>query len=209
MKTICCIGTGPSLTLSQIETAREKGFTLFGCNKIFQIVPYLSVLYAVNSAFWDHYWDKGLSDHAAEKWTTNKAAAKRYGLNLIGERHKYGLSTNKAYVHHGHGSGYTQVNLAYLMGAERIVLLGYDMKYAPDYDGKQQKIGSSPRHYFGEYPASMQHWPSVSVRQGIHIELLDLYRSVWEQGLVEIVNSTPDSALEPIFGYTDIKDVIQ
>jgi hypothetical protein len=91
------------------------------------------------------------------------------------------------------------------MGAERIVLLGYDLKYAPDYDGKSREIGSTPRHYFGEYPGSMAHWPSVQVKDGVHVELVEFYRSVKEQGLVELINATPGSALEPILGYTDIE----
>jgi hypothetical protein len=28
------------------------------------------------------------------------------------------------------------------------VLLGYDLSYASDYDGKAKRIGSTPRHYF-------------------------------------------------------------
>ena len=204
-ETAVCIGTGPSLTLEQIDAARQKGFVLFGCNRVFEIVPDLAVLYGVNYAFWEHYYPY-CRDHPAQRWTTNARAACHFeGINYIGEVNEKGLSSDPGYVHHGHGSGYTQVNLAYLMGAERIALLGYDLKYAPDYDGRAREVGSTPRHYFGEYPtASMQHWPSVQVKGGVHVELLDFYQSIKEQGLVELVNCTPGSALEPIFGYTDI-----
>src|SRR6185369_2408705 len=106
------------------------------------------------------------------------------------------LSSDPRIVHHGHGSGYTMLNLAYLMGAARIVLLGYDCKYAPDYDGRSSKVGSSPRHYFGEYPSALQHWPSFSVKDGVHVEMVELYRSVAEQGAVDIVNCTPGSAID-------------
>jgi hypothetical protein len=183
------------LTQEQIEVARRKGFRLFGCNRVFEIVPDLELLYAVNLAFWDHYWPYARK-HPCEKWTTNPIAAQKYGLNHIGETNREGLSDNPLYVHHGHGSGYTLVNLAYLQGAERIILLGYDLKYAPDYDGRTREVGSSPRHYFGEYPSAMQHWPKVSVRGGVHVELLELYRTVARQGLVEIINATPGSAID-------------
>jgi hypothetical protein len=124
-------------------------------------------------------------------------AAGRYGLNWIAEKNARGLSADPSVIHHGHGGGYSMVNLAYLMGAERIVLLGYDLAYAPDYDGRNQQVGSKPRHYFGEYPERLQHWPSVKVKQGVHVELLDLYQSVADQRLVEIVNCTgPNSALK-------------
>lgn len=206
MKTVVCIGTGPSLTLEQIAIARDKGFTLFGCNRVFEIVPDLGTFYSVNLAFWDYYWPRGLSDHPAEKWTTNSDAARNYGVNWIAERNAPGLSTDPNIIHHGHGSGYSLVSMAYRAGAERIILLGYDLKYAPDYNGSARQIGTLPRHYFGEYPSSMQHWPSVQVHKGVHTELVGLYHSIKEQRLVEVVNSTPNSALEPVLGYTKIDD---
>jgi hypothetical protein len=194
-RTACLIGTGPSLTKEQIETAQRKGFALCGVNNTWKLAP-LAVLYACNYQWWKHYWCDELALYPAQKWTTNRDAAREFWLNYIAETNRPGLSTSPDIVHHGHGSGYTLLNLAYLMGAERIVLLGYDLKYAPDYDGKARQIGSSQRHYFGEYPAALQHWPSVYVRDGRHIELLGLYRSVAAQGAVEIINCSPDSALD-------------
>jgi hypothetical protein len=162
---------------------------------VWEIVPDLAVLYACNLAWWQYYWSPDLAAHISEKWTTNFLAADRFGLHWVAERNAPGLSADPSIVHHGHGSGFTLLNLVYLMGAARIVLIGYDLKYAPDYDGRTQRVGSVPRHYFGEYPAQLQHWPSVQVRDGVHVELCDLYASVARQGLVEIVNATPESAL--------------
>jgi hypothetical protein len=107
-----------------------------------------------------------------------------------------GLSTDPNVLHHGHSSGFQLVGMAYRAGFHRIILLGYDMKFAPDYDGRQQMVGGGPRHFFGEYERELQHWPSVKVKGGVHVELCELYRSVAEQGLVEIINCTPDSALD-------------
>ena len=193
--TVTCIGTGPSLRLEQIEAARAQGFTLVGCNNVWQIVPDLAVLYGCNLGWWREYWGPELEAHPASKWTTNREAADAFGLNWIAERNAPGLSRYETVIHHGHGSGYSLVNLAYLMGAERILLLGYDLKYAADYDGAGHQVGSTPRHYFGEYPNSLQHWPRVHVRNGVHTELVCLYESVARQGLVEIINCSPDSAL--------------
>jgi len=205
LTTVVCIGTGPSLTLGQIETARSKGFRLFGCNNTFQIVPDLELLYGCNQAWWDVYYHRA-AEHPCEKWTTNLCAASTYRINHVRERWGMGLCEEPGVIHHGHGSGYSLVSIAHKMGAERILLLGYDMKYAPDYDGKAKKIGSAPRHYFGEYEPHLQHWPSVSVKDGVHLELVDLYRSIHEQGLVEIVCCTPGSALEGVIPSMDIAD---
>lgn len=98
--------------------------------------------------------------------------------------------------------------MAYRQGAKRILLLGYDLRYAADYEGKARNVGSGPRHFFGEYPGSMQHWPSVRIESGVHHGLVDLYQSIVEQGLVELVNCTPGSALEGIVPSMDISDVV-
>lgn len=195
--TIACIGTGPSLTLSQVEAVRARGFALFGCNNVHQVVPDLQVLFATNAQWWDYYWgrDDGPRMHACEKWTNNLESAERYRLNYIRSWNAPGLSTNPRRIHHGHSSGFCLLNLAFLAGAKRIILLGYDMRYAADYDGRERKIGSNPRHYFGEYNSALQHWPKVSVRDGVHVELIKQYEAVAKQGFVEIVNCSPDSAL--------------
>lgn len=195
MKTIVCIGTGPSLQLEQIEAARNKGFELYACNNAIFVAPDAALLYGCNHQWWDYYW-QAVKDLPCEKWTTSAMAAARHPIKWINEKNAPGLSQDPSVIHHGHGSGYSLVSMAYRNGAERIILLGYDLKYAPDYDGKARKIGSSDRHFFGEYPASMQHWPSKMVQHGLHIELLELYRSIAAQGLVEVINCTPGSAID-------------
>lgn len=202
MKTVCCIATGPSLTPSQVDIARSKGFELYACNNAIELVPDASLLYGCNYKWWQHYYHS-VKDLPCQKWTTNRPAAREFGINWIAERNAAGLSTDRNVIHHGHGSGYSLVSMAYRNGADRIVLLGYDLKYAPDYDGKSRQPGSSKRHFFGEYPANMQHWPSEKVVNGVHIELLDLYRSIERQGLVEVINCTPGSAID-CFEYKDI-----
>jgi hypothetical protein len=195
-RTVVCIGTGPSLTLDQIEIARAKGFALFGCNIIYQSVPDLALTFATNESFWDFYWARPDSPrlHPCEKWTNSREAAEHYRLNFIASHEDGGLGFPD-HIHHGHSSGACLVNLAYLLGATRIVLLGYDMRYAPDYDGVNHKVGSTPRHFFGEYVSALQHWPKAEVKAGVHVGLVEHYNSIARQGLVEIVNATPDSAI--------------
>lgn len=208
--TIVCCGTGPSITQQQVNIARTKG-RLFVCNNAFKLAPDAELLYAVNIEWWDHYYLE-VKFLPCEKWTTNKQAAEAYDLNWIAERGADGLSTDPNVIHHGHGSGFSLVSMAYRAGAKRIALLGYNLRFAPDYDGRSKRIGSSLRHSSlllpnGEYPAVMRHWPSVKVINGEHVELVRLYQTVRDQGLVELVNCTPDSALEPILGYTPIESL--
>lgn len=198
--TIVCIATGPSLTLEQIAVARSKGFRLFGCNNVFRIVPDLELTYACNEEWWREYWHE-IEKHPCSKWTTNERAAHRYGINWIAERWGEGLCTENGIIHHGHGSGFSLLSMAHKMGAARVVLLGYDMTYAPDYDGLARNRGSTPRHSTllmsdGEYPDSLKHWPHVAVERGKHVELCRLYRTVADQALIEVINASPNSALD-------------
>jgi len=205
LKTIACIGTGPSLTQQQVDTARDKGFELYVANNAIFMAEDAALLYACNHQWWDHYWPQ-VEQLPCEKWTTSAMAAARHPINWIAETNKPGLSTDPDVIHHGHGSGYSLVSMAHRNSADRIILLGYDLRYAADYDGKAQKIGATPRHFFNEYPASMQHWPSVSVKGGVHVALVDLYRSIKDQGLVEIINCTPDSAID-CFEAAEVSDL--
>ena len=205
MLTIACIGTGPSLTQEQIQSARNKGFRLFACNDAIRWAPDAALLHACNWQWWDRRWPE-VKDLPCEKWTTRKESAEKYGISYIAEVNRPGLSTDPKLLHHGHSSGFQLVGQAYRAGADRIVLIGYDMKFAPDYDGKSKQIGSGPRHFFGEYEPELQHWPSVRVQQGRHVELIALYESVAKQGLVEIINCTPGSALN-CFPRVDIRDL--
>jgi hypothetical protein len=190
----------------QVQSARSKGFTLYACNDAYKLAPDAALIHGCNYEWWASRY-QSVKYLPAEKWTTNGKAAAEFDLNWIAEVNKPGLSVDGNVLHHGHSSGYQLVGMAYRNGADRIVLLGFDMKFAPDYDGKAKRIGSTPRHFFGEYDEpALQHWPSVKVQAGVHVELLDLYRSIAKQGLVEIVNCSPGSALT-CFPNRDIADV--
>lgn len=190
--------------MEQVESARRKGLKLFGVNRIFQDVPDLELLFGTNHQFWDYYLQLGLKDHPCEKWTNSEEAAQRHGLSYIPGVDKSGVSLNPDRIHHGHSSGFCLLNLAILMGARKIVLLGFDLRFAPDYDGRQQLVGSSPRHYFSEYPPELQHWPKVSVQQGKHLELLKQYQSVARQNVAEIINCTGPNSILDCFPMSDI-----
>jgi hypothetical protein len=137
-------------------------------------------------------------DLPCEKWTTREESAQKYGIHYISERANFGagLSEDPDYLNHGHGSGFQLLGMAYRARPARIVLLGYDLRYAPDYDGRNRHAGATPRHFFGEYEPELQHWPSARVDRGRHVELLDIYSAIARHNRrCEFVNCTPGSAL--------------
>lgn len=172
------IGTGPSLTDDQLDLV--KPYRKFGVNNaIFKTD--LDVHLACNPEWWDHYHDQIKSEAAL--WTWDKPTADKYGLNHISGRWGPGLSTDPDYIHYHHGSGPQMVNLAYHYGVKTFILIGWDMRY------------SQKRHYFGEYPKELQHWP----RTGPNGELTGLIKemeTIKPEGYdIQIYNCSPGSAL--------------
>jgi len=135
-----------------------------------------------------------------EKFTWYPEFAKEFGIRYIKAIVKDGISLDPGIVHINHGSGPMMLNLAILYGCSKIVLIGHDMKFAPDYAPAEQLPGATPRHYFGEYPKPLQHWPSVKVRQGVLDGLIEAYTKINAQIVrdkisVDVVNCTTDTAL--------------
>jgi len=193
------IGTGPSLTVEQLERVRyarqQNQCRVFGVNNAVMVTP-LDVHMACNIEWWDHYKDSAaLRDSKADKWTWDKATADRYGINYIPGKWGDSFSTDPGYIHYGHASGFQILNLAYHYGARNFILIGYDMRYLPGYDRAKHKAGQG-RHYFGEYPKALQHWPKVGPN-GEFTGLLKVFRTIDTDALgVRIINCTPDSALD-------------
>lgn len=208
-RTAVLIATGPSFSGQQLETiqqAKKRGDVVtFGINNIYQQVPDLDVLLSCDGPWWRWYWNDPVlreMSKTTEMWTWYPEFAKEFGINYIyGDQKMRGLSLDPCKVHINHGSGPMILNLAILYGCSKIVMIGHDMKFAPDYKPREQKPGSTPRHYFGEYPKPLQHWPSVKVRQGVLDGLIEAYREIKEDmdarlSSVDVVNCTPDTALK-------------
>ena len=103
--------------------------------------------------------------------------------------------------------------MAHKLGADRILLLGYDLRYPKDYDGFKRFKGSGLRHSElvlpdgGEYPQAVDpHFPKFRMEHGIMHGLVERYQQVHEQGLVDIVNCSPGSALEGVIPSMDISE---
>ena len=206
-ETCVIIATGPSLDMEQIDYV-HCAHTLKRCrvmtiNNSYKVAPFTDIHVACNDNWWEHYWkeDELLRKINADKWTRYKHLAEEYKINYIDSIEKEGLSTDPSLIHINNGSGPMAINLALLYGFKKLILLGHDMKFAKDYDGKNKNPGSTPRHFFGEYPKSMQHFPmsNLSVnKKGEIIGLIGKYTKMIPDLInnnVEVVNCTPKSAL--------------
>ena len=195
------IGTGPSLTLKQIE--KVSHLKRFGANRAFEFD--LDVLHGCNYQFWEHYWPqvKGLR---CDKWTTRPELKGKYpGLSYIEERWEDGLSTDPAYICAHHGTGPQVVNLALLYGCETIILIGWDMRYPGKISDREY---TEKRHYFGGDVLTENHWPHTSPDGSLGGLIREMETIRPDDYGIEIINCTPDSAMT-CFPMMDLDDCLK
>ena len=214
------IGTGPSLTGEQVDYIAEKRAAgecrVFGVNNAYKIAPFLDAFLACNIEWWDFYADEAQfeqfrfsyfnGDPNADMWTWDKHTARAYEINHVWGKWGNSFSTNPEFIHYGHGAGFQVLNLAYHYGIRNFVLVGYDMRYLPGYNRGSKKPGQG-RHFFGEYPKSMQHWPRVG-KEGEFTGLLKTFKTIDTRALgINIVNCSPGSAMD-FFETAELKDAL-
>ena len=204
-ETVVILATGPSLNEEQVNyvshARAQGGCRVLTVNNSYQLAPWADIHVACNDNWWDYYWknDEVLRNMKADRYTRYKHQADKFGIHYIDSIVKDGLSKDPSVIHINKGSGPIAINIATLSGFKKIILLGHDMKFANDYNGRQKKVGSTPRHYFGEYPKEMQHFPqskeSIS-NNGVIIGLIDAYDGmVKDLEGIDVVNCTPGSHL--------------
>jgi len=172
------IASGPSLTVEDVDAIRNQ--PTIAINDNYLLAPWADVLYACDVCWWDWHADRQeLKAFKGRKITQDKEAAEKYGVEYIRSIDADGLSRDPAYIHSGANSGIQAINLAYHLGARRIVLLGYDMQAT---DGKS--------HWFGEHPSGKGRptWHRWLWRYQLVAE------DAGRMGL-EIINATRETAL--------------
>ena len=209
--TAIILGTGPSMTpevvniLKKYTSTRNSPFKVFGVNNTFELDVHINQFFACNPEWWDHYAKYprmyGKRAGSMECWTWDIDTARRYDLNWIegrwsgGKRNVTSLSTDPNFIHYGHGAGYEVLGLAYHMGCRHFILAGYDLRYPRAYDARKREPGGK-RHFFGEYPKNLEHFPKVGSQKEM-TGLLDCYRTIDCEALgLKITNTTPGSALD-------------
>lgn len=114
-----------------------------------------------------------------ELWTQDELSWVRYGINRIEGKHADGLGRDA--IHYGGNSGYQAINLAYLLGAARIVLLGYDMG----------KTGGKS-HWHGDHPGDLNQQLPIHLWLSKFPTLAD---DLKREG-VSVANATRETALD-------------
>jgi len=175
---VVCIASGPSLTQDQVDYVRGRALVI-AINDNYRLAPWADVLYACDAEWIEHH-NGNLLDFEGLKVTQDKESAERFGWLHVQGAKGPGLSLDRSLIHYGQNSGFQAINVAYHLGAKRIILIGYDMQ------------AIKRRHWFGNHPASFNKYS--------HYEsFIRDYQTIADQlpGLdIEIINCTEETALK-------------
>ena len=123
-ETVYIVGGGPSL--KDFDWKRLKGKKVIAINRAFQVLPDADVLYWTDSRFWKWY-NQEIKQFKGFKYTCRPYSPEQQDVILLKAINTKPLSLDLAHISHGNNSGYGAINLAVLLGAKKIYLLGYDM----------------------------------------------------------------------------------
>lgn len=131
------IGSGESLTDTDVNHVRGKAEVIV-INDNYKKAPWADILYYCDNQ-WFNWHKAGVREFRGIKATLNDGEADW----VFKQGEETGLSICPHTLNTGKNSGYQAINLALLLGAENIYLLGYDMKRT-----------NEKKHWFGDYPVS-------------------------------------------------------
>lgn len=191
-KTVLILGSGPSLSKSILYLSLLKDdVKVIAINDTYKLYPNADILYACDDKWWKHH--QGVMGFKGEKFScfenrkVKDLILKEYNVQIVDGTDSKGFGKDK--IHYGKNSGFQAVNLAILLGAEKIILLGFDMK-----------LDRGKSHFFGEHPFGFAVSPYHSF-----IEIFNKAIDTVPEG-VKIYNATEDSALK-CFETINIQDI--
>lgn len=144
-RTVCCIASGPSLTVEDCDAVRAAGLPTIVTNTSFRIAPWADLLFGFDLKWW--------REHMAEVDRVFKG--RRLTMSKLGVKFEVETCYAQGWFRGFGNSGACSISIAVAAGATRILLLGYDCGFAPD----------GRKHWHGDHPkgmsncASLQNWP--------------------------------------------------
>jgi hypothetical protein len=154
------------------------------------MAPWADHLYACDPGWWDRHKDlefDGRKWSQSENWTPEQIEAFPDITRLISRPDK-GICTEPGVINTGSNSGFQAINLAYHLGAKRIILLGFDMK-----------LTGGKSHWFGDHPLPENAPPGSKMPISPYGDFIKAFQTIPPQlpdlG-IEIINCTRSTALD-------------
>lgn len=188
-QTAVVFASGPSVTqhdIQLVQKARDADkCRVIAINAMYGLVNYADILYFCDWKFYKWHAiedpDSGFFEYPAQKYTIcDKEELLPSHIRRLKKGEQHGLSRDSDTLNHGSNSTHQCLNLAFLLGCPRIILIGADMKAAED--------GRTHCHAPHKQPTSPHIYDKlVGNFDGIAKEL-------YNEG-VEVINTSQESAL--------------
>lgn len=186
--------SGPSLTAEVIHRVRMTRWLghwrVVTVNDASKVMPWADAIYAADKGWWQFY--NGMPDFEGQRYCCVQRAhdgdedatefAQQFpNVWLVAARPGTDFSRDPARIHFGdpENSGFQAVNLAILLGASRIVLVGFD-----------GRVVAGKSHFFGEHPPGLNRQINAAHAYRHMAHSFDTVAPA-----VPIVNATPESAI--------------
>jgi hypothetical protein len=186
-ETVAILASGPSLTRAQADYVRGKCRVIAVNNQgidtetdgIVQpaLAPWADILYAADAKWWNCYRTRALAFAGLKVSGTHVAHP---GVHTLKRSHQKVFDPRPTHVC-GSNSGYQALHLAVQLGATRILLLGFDLRFGVN----------GRKHNHGNHPPRLNSRPNFATWRHQFDQLAPVLRA---RG-VEVVNCSPSSAL--------------
>lgn len=185
-------GTGPSLTPEVIELLRQykNKYIIFGINDSYRAIDFLDEHYACDGRWWNVWGSDLRSKYPDLSCWCHENKGTEYKAIKINGAWKPDLSVDPKIIHFGHNSGYQALNIAFLMGGVKFILVGYNM----------QKVNNL-NHYFGNHENGLKN-------NSPYDKFISSFDTISNKYKEMIVNCTTDSALK-MFRLAELKDELE
>lgn len=201
-RNVICCASGPSFTVEQaaiVEAARASGVwrTIATNNTAWTRTPNGDAMLACDIPWWREHAREVAELFHGERWTVGrplreidyrKNAAfpdmvRELGIRIVAKDNGEGLSRKADTINSGGNTGYSAIGLAYLFGACKIVLVGYDM---------QRTWGRT--HHHGDHRGKLHNSTVAAYEQWA--KRFDALADDLLAAGVDVVNCTTETALE-------------
>lgn len=181
IKNIIILGSGPSLSKGDVQLCEESGLPIMGVNNTYQFTDQMVYHYAADTRWWQRHY--AYVSEAAEKYSIRSSGRDEghFAIYQMNRGHGECFSAEWPVLCTGKNSGFQAINLAYLLGYNRVTLLGYDMQIT---NGQIHCHPDHPHH--NPTDETMQEWRRIFDKIAPRMS---------EMGL-EVLNATRQTGLE-------------
>lgn len=151
-ETAVVIASGPSLNRADCFDVSQAAVRVIAVNCSFRMAPWTDVVYMGDMLAIKTYSGemRKLCAKRTQFWTTMPERPDMAGWKSMKGSNDVGLGKNAVFLNGN--SGFQSINLAYLFGAKRILLLGFDMQLGHN----------GAKHFHPDHPRPMVQWQPFS-----------------------------------------------